>query len=262
MTKIELPYVNVQRDREGRECYRYFRRGGRRWRLSGYPMSPEFMTEYHRLVAATGPARPNGNGDVRPGSVAALVTDYLASPEFREKRSSTQKIYRHVLEPLAEKHGDKPAALLERQHIKAWRDARSETPGMANMIVSVVRVLLNYAVEEGYRPDNPASKIKTFKLGEHRAWTDEECAAFEARWASGTMQRRAYMLARFSGQRCVDLASMTRAHCKGGAIRVMQQKTTDGRTNEEIWIPLHRDLAAELAIGSGHMSLLTRRDGR
>lgn len=58
MTKIELPYVNVQRDREGRECYRYFRRGGRRWPLPGYPMSPEFMSEYHRLVAATGPAAP------------------------------------------------------------------------------------------------------------------------------------------------------------------------------------------------------------
>jgi hypothetical protein len=56
---------------------------------------------------------------------------------------------------------------------------------------------------------------------------------------------------------------MTRAHCKDGAIRVMQQKTTDGKTNEEIWIPLHRDLAAELAIGGGgHMSLLTKPDGR
>jgi hypothetical protein len=32
-----------------------------------------------------------------------------------------------------------PAALLERRHVKAWRDARGETPGMANMIVKVVR---------------------------------------------------------------------------------------------------------------------------
>jgi len=55
---------------------------------------------------------------------------------------------------------------------------------------------------------------------------------------------------------------MTRAHCKGGAIRVMLQKMTDGRTNEEIWIPLHRDLAPELALGGGHMSLLTRPDGK
>jgi len=54
---------------------------------------------------------------------------------------------------------------------------------------------------------------------------------------------------------------MTRAHCQGGAIRVMQQKTTEGRTNEELMIPLHRDLAAELALGGRHMSLLTRPDG-
>jgi len=87
-------------------------------------MSPEFMSEYHRLVAATGPARSPGNGEVLPGSVAALVRDYIASPEFKEKRPSTQKIYRRVLEPLAEKHGDKPVALLERRHIKGWRDAQ------------------------------------------------------------------------------------------------------------------------------------------
>ena len=118
-----------------------------------------------------------------------------------------------MLEPLAEVHGHKLVALLERRHIKAWRDARSETPGMANMIVKMTRVLLNYAVEEEYRADNLAFKIKTFKLGEHRAWSDEECAAFEARWRSGSMQRRAYMLAKFTGQRCGDIANMTRARC-------------------------------------------------
>jgi hypothetical protein len=115
------------------------------------------------------------------------------------------------------------------------RDAHSETPGMANMIVKVTRVLLNYAVEEGYRPDNPPFKIKTFKLGEHRASTDEECAAFEVRRPSGSMQRRAYMLARFSGQRCGDIANMALAHRKNDEIRVVQQKT-----GTELWIPEHR----------------------
>jgi integrase len=235
--------------------YWYFRRGGRRWSLPGDPMSPEFMAEYRRLVAATGPARP-GNRELGPGSFGALVTDYLASPEFRKTRPSTQRIYRFILEPLAEMHGGKPVALLERRHIKAWRDARSETPGMANMIVKVTRVLLNYAVEEEYRADNPAFKIKTFKLGEHRAWTDEECAAFEAQWPCGSMQRRAYMLARFTGQRCGDIANMTRAHRKNGAISVVQQKT-----GAELWVPEHRALTAELALSGGHMSLLTKPDG-
>src|SRR6516162_7765778 len=103
---------------------------------------------------------------------------------------------------------------------------------MANMIVRVVRALLSYAVDNEYRRDNPAQRIKLFKLGEHRAWSDEECAQFEARWPPGTMQRRAYMLAKFTGERCGDIAGMTRAHRKDGAIRVVQIKT-----GAELWIP-------------------------
>jgi integrase len=243
--------------------YYYFRRGGRRWRLPGAALSPEFMAEYHLLVAATEPMREaQGPRPYPPGSFGALVAAYFADRRaFGEKKPSTQQIYRMILEPLAEVHGRKPVALLERRHIKQWFDARGETPGTANMIVKVVRLVMSYAVENGYRKDNPALRIKLFKLGEHRAWTDEECGAFEAQWPSGTMQRRAYMLAKFTGQRCGDIARMTRGHRKDGAIRVMQQKTTDGKTNQELWIPEHRDLAAELACGGAHMSLLTESDG-
>ena len=135
-----------------------------------------------------------------PGSFAALVADYLASmTEFGEKKPRTQRIYRMILEPLAEAHEHKPVALLERRHIKQWRDARNEKLGMANITVKVVRVLLAYAVENEYRRDNPATRIKLFRLGEHRAWTDEECTAFEARWPAQSMQRRAYLLAKFTG---------------------------------------------------------------
>lgn len=120
-------------------------------------------------------------------------------------------------------------------------------------------MLLAYAVENEYRRDNPAQRIKLFKLGEHRAWTDEECAAFEARWPSGTMQRRAYMVAKYTGQRCGDIARMTRAHRKGGEIRVEQQQ----KTGTPLWIFEHRDLAAELALnGDGHFSLLTTPNGQ
>ena len=161
-----------------------------------------------------------------------------------------------VLERIAQAHGAKPVSMLERRHIKQWRDYLSDTPGMANMMIRVVRLLMTFAVEGEYRKDNPGLGIKLFKLGEHRAWTDEECVAFEARWPAGSMQRRAYALAKFTGQRRGDLAVMTRVQCKGGAIRVMQEKT-----NEELWIPLHRDLAAELALGSDGEVFLTKADG-
>ena len=258
MTKIDLRYVKPERDRQGRVRYWYFRRNGRRWRLPGEPLSEEFMADYHRLKAATEPAPASGPQTYPPKSFGALVADYFASPEFRDRKPNTQAMYRRIIEPLAEKHGMNPVALIERRHIKQWRNAREETPGMANMVVKVVRVLLAYAVEEEYRKDNPAHRIKLFKLGEHRAWTPEELASFEAHWAPGTMQRRAYALARYTGQRCGDVAAMTRAHRKDGAIRVKQEKT-----DTELWIAEHRELTAELGRGDqAHISFLTKTSGQ
>src|SRR5262249_4740958 len=76
-------------------------------------------------------------------------------------------------------------------------------------------------------------------------WTDEECTPFEKRWQAGTMERRAYALALYTGQRKSDLVSMARAHRKAGTIRVVQE------------------LAAELARGVvGHISLLTTSQGK
>jgi integrase len=70
------------------------------------------------------------------------------------------------------------------------------------------------------------------------------------------MERRAYALALFTGQRKGDLVLMTRAHRKDGFIRVVQ-----GKTDEELWIPEHRDLTAQLATVE-HMSLLTTSQGK
>jgi integrase len=256
--RVDLKYVKPERGRDGAARYWYFRRGGRRWRLPGEPLSDPFMEAYRRLLDSTGPRTSlEQPGQYPPKSFGALALDYFASPEFRDRKPATQEMYRRIIEPLAVKNGAKPVALIERRHIKAWRDARAETPGMANMVVSVVRLLMTYAMDNDYRKDNPALRIKTFKLGEHRAWTPEELAAFERRWPPGTMQRRAYALARYTGQRRGDLAGMTRAHRRGGEIRVIQQKT-----GTELWIAEHRDLAAELARGGqGHLSLLTKSSG-
>ena len=184
------------------------------------------------------------------------MRDYLASGSFREKKASTQGEYRRVLEALAERHGTKPIHLIERRHIRRMRDERADTPGAANTIVRMLKLLLNFAFDDGLILANPAVRMKLFKVGEWRALTDDECAAFEGRWPPGTMERRAYALALFTGQRKGDLVLMTRAHRKDGFIRVVQ-----GKTDEELWIPEHRDLTAQLATVE-HMSLLTTTQGK
>lgn len=254
---VELPYVKPMRDRHGRIAYYYFRRRGMYWRLPGEPGSEEWLAEYHRLKASTVPT-PAAKPIVHPPkSVGALILEYQASPEWRNLKPNSQRVYGYVIAWLLEKHGAHPVALIKRRHIKKWRDARSETPGMGNLVVSVAKTLLKFAVDTEYRDDNPARDIKLFKLGEHRAWTEDELTAFEQRWTPGSMQRRAYALARYTGQRCGDVAAMTRAHRKDGTIRVVQQKT-----GTELWVHEHQELAAELKRGEqGHMSLLTKTDG-
>ena len=215
------------------------------------------MAEYHRLKADTVPTQQAAGPVVYPPrSVGALVLEYQAAPEWKDLRPTSKRVYGYVLDWLPPSTGPTRSPH-RRRHVKRWRDASSETPGMANMTVSVVRTLMTFAIDSDYRKDNPALRIKLFKLGEHRAWTEEELAAFERRWAPGTMQRRAYALARYTGQRCGDVAAMTRAHRKDGDIRVMQQKT-----GAELWVREHRELAAELTRGEqGHMALLTKSEG-
>src|SRR5262245_29733631 len=218
--QISLRYVKAERDRNGKIAYHYFRRTGRRWRLPGEPLSPGFMSAYQQLLEATAPRKPASDPRPVAGSLKALVMEYQRSPEWKQLKPNSQRLYQRIINELVVPHGHKPVALIERRHIKGWRDARSDTPGMANMVVAVARILMTFAVDADYRKDNPAFKIKTFKLGEHRAWTAEELERFETCWAPGTMQRRAYVLARYTGQRCIDLAAMTRAHRRSGRIHV------------------------------------------
>ena len=255
MGNVELRYVKTERDRQGRVRYRYFRRNGRRWRLPAEPTSAAFMAEYQRLLASTHPPRAT-RGEHPPGSVSALARDYYASPEYRNRKPRTQEQYRRVLDALVGRYGTHAVALIERRHVIRWRDERAETPGVANMTVKIVGLLLTFAVAAGYRQDNPATGVKLYKLGEYRAWTDAECQAFETYWAPGTMQRRCYMLARCTGQRAGDLAKMTRADRVDGAIHVVQEKT-----GAVLDVPELQDLFAELARGEQHMSLLTRPSG-
>jgi hypothetical protein len=102
-------------------------------------------------------------------------------------------------------------------------DARTETPGAASTILQMLKVVLKFAVDDEWIEATGGWHAGT-QGRRTRAWTEEECKQFEARWAPGTMQRRAYALAVYNGQRKRDLVAMARAHRKNGTIRVVQNK--------------------------------------
>lgn len=247
MVNVDLPFVDIRRDRNGRPKYYYFRRNGRLWPLPADPSSSEWMAEYQRLKAMTDAevaAVPVDRRSYPRGTFGALVADFLASGQYKTKSPRTKAEYKRVCELLSKEHGHKRVSHIERRHVRQMRDAKAETPGAANTILRMLKILLNFAVDDDLIASSPAAKMKELPVGEWRAWTDEECAKFIKQWAPGTMQRRAYALALYTGQRKRDQITRTRAHRKDGGLYVVQSKT-----GEELWIPEHRELTAELARG-------------
>lgn len=265
VTKVELPYVTSFRDRHGKLRI-YFRHKGKKTALPSDTLSVEFSEKYAALRAKAEEVPDAAKAERKrhgPGSFGALVKEYLASPEYRDKAATTRKEYRRVMEKLAAEHGHKLVTDIEARHIRRMRNERADTPGAANTVLSTMKLILSWAIENDWPlKANPAHGVRPYKLGEWRAWTTDELTAFEARWKPGSMQRRAYALLRYTGQRRTDVAGMTRGHIDGTAIRVKQSKTV-GRTGDELWVPMHSALRAELALMElGHLSLLTTNEGK
>jgi integrase len=179
-----------------------------------------------------------------------LRETYYASAEFRNLKISTQRETRYVIEALClrpngsgiGKNGDNAVERLERKHILRWRDGMAHKPGAANKMLRTVRSLLTFAVDRGFRKDNPAFGIKPMKIGRFRSWTDAELVAFEEYWPLGTIERTGYALALYTAQRRADLVQMKWLAIAGSALHVQQNKT--GTTLE---IHIHPDLLEALA---------------
>lgn len=241
MTVIRIPYVKAYVDRTG-AVRRYFRKPGcKSVVLPGVPGSHEFMAAYQAALG-TPLVRPARQG---PGTVAALIVDYLRGPAFVNLKPSSQATYRIVLDRFGMKHGHRLVRDMPRAKVAAYVHAiGAEHPGMANLTRAVLRRLLAQAVRLGYRNDNPVAEIDRYKIGTRHTWSEAELAAFERRWPLGTRERLAYALLLYTGQRGGDVVRMRRQDISGGAIAVVQEKT-----GTALSIPIHPELVAAMKGG-------------
>src|SRR5690606_24791552 len=127
-----------------------------------------------------------------------------------------QRTYRGIIERFREKYGDLPVRGLERKHILAILDKRSATPAAANNLLKIIRIMLHFGIERGWRRDDPTAGVKPLKMrqGGFHTWTDEEITAFEARWPLGTRERLALDLLLYTAQRSGDVRVMGRQHVR------------------------------------------------
>jgi len=251
-------YVHGFIDRHGRPRF-YFRRAGfKKIPLPGLPWSPAFMEAYE--IALAGQPHQIGSARTRPGTVRALAVSYFNSPDFRSLRSSSQAIYRGIIDRFCIQYGGNRVANLKREHVVKLMAARSEKPVAANNLRKVLRVMMRHAVEIGLRDDDPTRDVRTIRIKSdgYHSWNDDEIAQFEKRHAIGSLARLALALLLYPGQRRSDVVRIGPQHVRSGVLYLRQQKT-----GIELAIPVHPTLAAVVAkTATHHLTFLTNQWGR
>jgi enterobacteria phage integrase len=235
MTMIKLPYVQAYRDCRGKVRHYLRRRGKPNEPLPGLPGSAEFMTAYQSALADDGHAPPVRH---KEGTVGYLVARFYRSAPFTNLAPSSQKAYRLIFDKFVREDGHRLVRDMPKSVAASIIEEIGATrPGMANLTAAALKRLFSYAVKLDMRRDNPFVGVDVYEGGEHRAWTDTEIAAYEAKWPIGTRQRVAFDLLLFTGQRVGDVAAMRRADVLSGGIPVRQEKT-----GAVLSLPVHPNL--------------------
>jgi integrase len=216
------------------------------------------MAEYEK--AMSGARTAIGAGRVKPGSVAAVIAEYLDSQTcFTSKSAGTQRMRRGILERFRAAYGDRPFALLPPEWIEALLD--SKPPHAARSWHATLRSLCQFGVKRRYLRADPTRdiKLRAIKGDGFHTWTDDEIAQFEAYHPVGTKPRLAFALLLYTAQRRSDVVRMGRQHIRNGALTVKQQKTG----TELPPIPVHPHLQAVLNATPGeHLTFLVTATGK
>jgi len=235
---LELP-PHVRRIVAKGRAYFYFQRGrgtkveGERIPLPRNLHSIAFWQAYR--TALGGSDEPVGY------TFNDLITVYRMSPEFRAKAVATQRDYERYLNIIKEAWGPLLVSGLRPKNVLKLRDALVRTPVAANHLLSITKTLINWGIPREFCDSNPCLAIAKLKSDEGgaRPWPIWAFALIETHAREDL--RRAVWLARYTGQRQADVIRMGKADLEDGGIKVVQQKT-----GKELWIPLHKDLKAEM----------------
>lgn len=184
-------------------------------------------------------------------SIRELLAAYERSPEWRALALRTQK---NRLIALRHLHKIQHLAVtgLKRREILTIRDAIAAGigPGAANAFAAHLAAVLSWARDRGWIEHSPADRIRALPGGHFPTWTETDLARALA--AAPEPVRRALVLAVHTGQRRGDLCAARWSDLAGGVWRLTQEKT-----GKAMAIPLHPDLAAELAAWRREASAVT-----
>jgi integrase len=225
----------------GREYFYYqagrgTERQGQRIRLPSDPQSPEFWQAIRQAQGIVGP--------VPTDTINALCDAYeTAWPTLPRKLSDgTKEQYRRSLGVVRAAWGNLRADALRPSHVQALIEGLAQTPGKANNVLDALRAMCRWAMgPRELLSRDPTLGVAHFADGEgHRPWMPEQLKVADDNFTG--MLRRAYMLARYSGQRISDIVRLGFTDIDDGGFALRQKKT-----GVRPWCPIFPELEAEMA---------------
>jgi integrase len=268
---MKLPrYINAYVDHTGKARYYLRRAGFKSVALPGIPWSAQFMQAYESAMA--GQPAPIGSARVLPGSMHALMISYYSSPDYLRMQPSSKQVRKNILERFCREtdanglsHGDKRAALLQRDHIVRFMAARTDKPESANGLRKALRAVMRHAIDIKMRSDDPTQGIRKIapksKRGFH-SWDEQEIVQFQNRFPIGSKPRLALELGLWTGQARQDVVAMGPQHIREGCLSWVRAKTAHS-TGIEIFIDETTEIRQIIdATPSGHLTFLVTEFGK
>lgn len=243
MPRPTFPHLHCERSRHGKTTW-YVRVGkGPRTRLRAAWGSPAFTAEYHAALAGEAVQKPR---KAAAGTFAWAERLYRQSSAWANLSAATRRQRESILRRIVETAGEQPLSAFTRAKIVEGRERRSATPAAARHFVDTLRGFFAWAVEIELVASDPTRDVKVAKRKSegHPVWTEDDLAAYEARWLLGTRERLAFALLLETGLRRGDAVALGRQHVKDGVARLTTEKT-----GERVAVPITPELAEAIAAG-------------
>lgn len=163
-----------------------------------------------------------------------IVNSYTDSPEYAGLVPNTRRNYQMWLNRISEKFGDVPIEAFEdrrmRGEILAWRDTFRQTPTSADQAITIMSMLLNWAVDHTLLKTNPASRIKGLNRTNKadKVWEDHHFQTFEVSDPPQQL-KDAVFLARMTGLRLSSLVALEWNQVFPTAIKIDRGMKRNGR---------------------------------
>jgi len=236
MPRPRPPHLHRETTRHGKPVW-YVRIGrGPRVRIKGEYSSPEFQAAYEGAIAGnplTDPRKPTS------GSLAWLIARYRDSSDWTAFSLSTRRQRENILKQIIATAGRHPYGQITEATIAAGKDRRAQTPFQARHFLDTMRGLFAWAKEAGFVKVDPAAGVRypLLKSGAgFPVWTEDDVAAYEARWPVGTRERVWFDVLSYTGLRRGDAVRLGKQHVRDGEAAITTEK---GGGKVEVIIPLN-----------------------